>query len=81
MQFIISHDILEENKTKGRCNMSERTDALRRAQAKYKKKYAHVDLRLDPEMLIALKELAEKSRLSVNAYLVQLIQDALKQGG
>lgn len=61
--------------------MSERTDALRRAQAKYKKKHAHVDLRLDPEMLIALKELAEKSRLSVNAYLVQLIQDALKQGG
>ena len=54
------------------------TEAKKRANLKYKASKAHIDFTIDMELKEKIKERATELNLSINGYLVNLVETDLK---
>lgn len=55
------------------------TEARRRANDKYIKSMAHISFTVSKEMREVIKERADNLNMSVNGYLLKLVQEDLKR--
>lgn len=61
--------------------MAERSDALKKAQQKYMERFAVARVRMEREKYEAVQTYAEGQGMSVNALMVDLLDQAMERDG